>query len=175
MAAYPNKLIEAFASQALKVFYMKSVSDAITNSDYEGQIKDTSSILNVLTFGKLTAQDYDPSTTMNLSSLTESSAQLVTNQKKYFYFQVKDWDTFRSYIKNPENTIVEQIGNEIKKVVDTFVLTFWSDVASGNRVGTDYDTGTVAVAATTGVVTGTGTTFTAEMVGAGFKAAGHSK
>ena len=58
MANYPNKLIEAFASQALKVFYMKSVSDAITNSDYEGQIKDTSSILNVLTFGKLSAQNY---------------------------------------------------------------------------------------------------------------------
>ncbi len=174
MATYPNKLIEAFASQALKVFYMKSVSDAITNSDYEGQIKDTSSILNVLTFGKLSAQNYTGAD-MTAQDLTESNAQLITDQKKYFYFKVKDWDTFRSYIKNPENTIVEQVGNEIKKVVDTFVLGFVSDVAAGNRIGTDYTTGTVEIAATTGAVTGTGTTFTSAMVGKGFKAAGQSK
>jgi hypothetical protein len=174
MATYPNKLIEAFASQALRIFYMKSVSDAITNSDYEGEIKDKSSILNVLTFGKLTAQDYSGSP-MTAQSLTESSAQLVTNQAKYFYFQVKDWDTFRSYVKNPENTIVEQVGNEIKKVVDTFVLTFWGDVAAGNRIGTDYTTGTVEVTATTGAVVGTGTTFTSAMVGKPFKATGQSK
>jgi hypothetical protein len=173
MATYPNKLIEAFASQALKVFYMKSVSDAITNSDYEGQIKDTSSILNVLTFGKLSAQNYTGAD-MTAQDLTESNAQLITDQKKYFYFKVKDWDTFRSYIKNPENTIVEQVGNEIKKVVDTFVLGFWTDVAAGQRIGTDYVTGTVEVTATTGAVTGTGTTFTAAMVGKGFKATGQS-
>ncbi len=153
---------------------MKSVSDAITNSDYEGQIKDTSSILNVLTFGKLSAQNYTGAD-MTAQDLTESNAQLITDQKKYFYFKVKDWDTFRSYIKNPENTIVEQVGNEIKKVVDTFVLGFVSDVAAGNRIGTDYTTGTVEIAATTGAVTGTGTTFTSAMVGKGFKAAGQSK
>jgi hypothetical protein len=114
---------------------------------------------------------------MTAQDLTESNAQLITDQKKYFYFKVKDWDTFRSYIKNPENTIVEQVGNEIKKVVDTFVLGFVSDVAAGHRIGTDYfaSNSSVAVAATTGVVTGTGTTFTSAMVGKGFKAAGHSK
>jgi hypothetical protein len=176
MATYPTKLIEAFASQALKVFYMNSVSDAITNSDYEGQIKDTSSRLNVLTFGKLSARDYDDSIAANgmtAQDLTESNAMLITDQRKYFYFRVKDWDTFRSYIKNPENTIVEQVGNEIKKVVDTFVLGFYSDAGAGNHIGSaTYTTGTVAVAATTGVVTGTGTTFTAAMVGMGFKATG---
>ena len=181
MATYPNKLIEAFASQALRVFYMKSVSDAITNSDYEGEIKDKSSILNVLTFGKLTAQDYSGGT-MSAQSLSESSAQLVTNQAKYFYFQVKDWDTFRSYVKNPENTIVEQVGNEIKKVVDTFVLTFWADVAAGNRIGTDVvgsavspTAVTCSVANTTGVVSSSAAIFYAAMVGKGFKAVGHSK
>lgn len=175
MASYPTKLIEAFASQALRIFYMRSVSDAITNSDYEGEIKDKSSKLNVLTFGKLTAQTYDGST-MTAQAITESNAVLTTSEAKYFYFQVKDWDTFRSYIKNPENTIVEQVGNEIKKLVDTFVLGFYGDAGAGNHIGAaEYSTGTVAVAATTGVVTGTGTTFTSAMVNQGFKAVGHSK
>ena len=37
MATYPTKLAEAFASQALEIFYRASVTDAITNSDYEGE------------------------------------------------------------------------------------------------------------------------------------------
>lgn len=181
MASYPTKLIEAFASQALKIFYMRSVSDAITNSDYEGEIKEKGSILNVLTFGALSAQNYTGAD-MTPQALTESSAQLVTDQKKYFYFKVLDWDTFRSYIKNPENTIVEQVGNEIKKVVDTFVLTFHADVASGNRVGTDLvgsavEGGaiTVTVTVTTGAVLASGAVFSAGMVGKAFKAVGHTK
>jgi len=173
MATYPTKLIEAFAAQALRIFYMTSVADAITNSDYEGEVRDKSSKVNVLTFGKLTAQNYTGAN-MTAQAFTESSAQLTTDQAKYFYFQVKDWDTFRSYVKNPENTIVEQVGNEIKKTIDQFILGFYTDVAAGNRIGTDYTTGTVEVAATTGVVTGTGTTFTSAMVGRGFKATGHS-
>ena len=44
----------------------------------------------------------------------------------------------------------------------------------GNRIGTDYTTGTVTVTTGTGAVTGSGTTFTAAMVGLGFKAAGHT-
>lgn len=181
MATYPTKLIEAFASQALKVFYQRSVADAITNSDYEGEIKDKSSKLNVLTFGKLSSHNYTGAD-MSADDLTESNALLTTDQAKYFYFKVKDWDTFRSYIKNPENTIVEQVGNEIKKVVDTFVLGFYGDVASGNRVGTDLVGSaqtptpiTVEVANTTGVVTASGAIFSSGMVGKGFKAVGHTK
>ena len=173
MNTYPTKLVEGFAAQALRIFYQRSVIDAITNSDYEGEIKDKTSKLNVLTFGALSSHNYTGAD-MTADDLTESNAQIVTDQAKYFYFKVKDWDTFRSFIKNPENTIVEQVGNEIKKVVDIFVLGLYGDVGAGNRNGTDYTTGTVTVDVTTGAVTGSGTTFTASMVGKGFKATGHS-
>lgn len=165
--------MEAFAGAALKIFYMRSVAEAITNSEYEGQVKDKSSKLNVLTFAKITSHDYD-GTDMSADSLTESNSQLVTDQAKYFYFKIKDYDTFRSYIKSPDGTILEQVGNELKKVVDQYVLGLYGDVAAGNRSGTSYTTGTVTVAATTGAVTGSGTTFTSAMVGKGFKADGHS-
>jgi hypothetical protein len=173
MATYPTKLAEAFASQALEIFYRASVTDAITNSDYEGEIRDRSSVLNVLTFGAIDATNYDGSN-MSATDLTESNSQLVTDQAKYIYFRVKDYDTFRSYIKNPESTIQRQVGNRMKQIIDEFVLGFYTDVASGNRVGTDYTTGTVEVTATTGAVAGSGTTFTASMVGRGFQADGHT-
>lgn len=173
MDAYPTKLVEAFAARALNIFYMGSVADKITNNDYEGEVKDKSSKLNVLTFGAITSHTYTGAD-MTADTLTESNAVLTTDQAKYFYFKIKDYDTFRSYIKSPENTIVEQVGNEIKKVIDIFVLGLVGDVGAGNRNGTDYTTGTVTVDTVTGAVTGSGTTFTSGMVGKGFKATGHT-
>lgn len=173
MNSYPTKLAEAFATQALEKFYAMSVADAITNNDYEGQIKDKTSTLNVLTFGAIEEHNYTGAD-MTADDLTESNAQLVTNQAKYIYFTVKNYDVFRSYVKNPEQTVQKQVANRMKQVIDIYVLGFYADTGAGNIDGTDYTTGTVEVTVTTGAVTGSGTTFTSAMVGKGFKATGHT-
>jgi len=174
MSTYPTKLAEAFAAQALQIFYATSVADAITNSDYEGQIKDKASILNVLTFGAIDAHTYTGAD-MSPDSLTESNAQLVTNQLKYIYFKIKNYDEFRSYIKNPESTIQKQTASRMKQIIDQFVLGLFADVGAGNVDGTDYTTGTVTVTLTTGQVEGAGgASWDADMVGKGFKATGHT-
>jgi|SRR5579864_1015214 len=80
---------------------------------------------------------------------------------------------FQSYIKNPESTILEQVGNELKEVIDNYGLSLYTEVQAGNRVGTNYTTGTVTVDSS-GNVTGSGTTFTASMVGRGFQASGQT-
>ena len=174
MANYATKKAELFAKEAIKIFYQSSVADDLANRNYEGTIKGAGTILNVLTFGKLALKNYSGSA-LSADDLTESNAQLTTDQKKAYYFKVRDFDKLASYMANPKGTIIEQIGNELKETVDNFVLSFYGDVASGNRVGTDYTTGTVTVTTGTGAVTGSGTTFTAAMVGLGFKAAGHTK
>ncbi len=173
MNAYPTKLVEGFALQALAIFYRASVSEGITNNDYEGLIENKTSKLNILTFGAILTHTYD-GTNMTADDLTESNAQIVTDQLKYIYFTVKSWDKFRSYIKDPENPVAKQVASEIKKVIDIYVLGFYGDAASGNWLGTSYSTGTVTVDVTTGVVTGAGTTFTSGMVGKPFKALGHT-
>lgn len=173
MNDYPTKLVEAFALQALEIFYMMSVSEGITNNDYEGLIENKSSKVNILTFGAISTHDYD-GTDMSADDLTESNAQLVTDQAKYVYFTVKTWDKFRSFIKDPENPVARQVASEIKKVIDIYVLGLYGDAGAGNWLGTSYTTGTVAVANTTGAVTGSGTTFTSSMVGKPFKADGHT-
>jgi hypothetical protein len=172
--SYPTKLAEAFAAQALDIFYQTSVADAITNSDYEGQIKDKTSTLNVLTFGAIDAHAYTGAD-MDADDLTESNAQLVTDQLKYIYFKIKDYDTFRSYIKSPESTIQKQVGSRMKQIIDQFVLGFYGDVGAGNVDGTDYTTGTVTITVDTGQVEGAGgASWDADMVGKGFKATGHT-
>jgi hypothetical protein len=154
-------------------FYDRNLADSIVNRDYEGEINDVGSKLNILNFAKISEKTYADAA-LSADSLYENNATLTIDQYKSFYWKEKVLAKWLSYIKDPHPTIVTQVANERMKNVDSFALGAYEDVASGNRVGTDYTTGTVTVAATTGVVTGSGTTFTAAMVGRGFKATGHT-
>lgn len=174
MSAYGTNLAEGFASKVMQRHFERSVAEVITNQDYEGEIKDTLSKLNILTFGALTLRNYTGADVI-WEDPTESVGTLTTDQQKYIAFKIKSLDRFKSWIKNPEGTLLEYWANQLKETVDAYVLGLYGDVASGNRVGTDYTTGTVEIANTTGVVTGSGTTFTSAMVGRGFKATGHTK
>ncbi len=174
MANYGTKKAEAFAKEVVKYFYQSSVADDLANRNYEGEIKGVGTIVNILTFGKLSLKNYTGAD-LTADDLTEVNGQLTTDQKKAYYFKVKDFNRLESYIKEPKGTIIEQIGQELKETVDKFVLGLYDDTACGQRIGTDYTTGTVTVTATTGAVVGVGTTFTAAMVGRGFKATGHTK
>jgi hypothetical protein len=173
-ANFATKLSEGFAKRVLKVYFEDAVADEITNKDYEGQIKDNTSKLNILTFAKMTLKTY---TGANLTADTpqESVATLVTDQQKAYYFAIKSLDTFKSWIDNPEGTLIDQNASLLQEAVDSFVLSFWADAAAGNWVGTNYTTGTVTVTTVTGAVTGVGTTFTVGMEGKPFKATGHTK
>jgi hypothetical protein len=171
---YATKLAEGFSAKVSKEMYASSLFDTLVNRDYEGEITGIGSLLNILSFSKILEKDY---TGANLSpdDLNESNGQLKIDKQKSFYFKVKTIDKFNSYIKEPKSTITDQTFNERKKNIDIYVLGKYAQVAAGQRVGTDYVTGTVTVTTVTGAVVGSGTTFTSAMVGRGFKATGHSK
>lgn len=174
MANYGTNVGEKFAKNTLKIFFQRAISPDITNQDYEGEIKGGGADrLNVLTFGALALKNYT-GVAMTVDTPSESEGQLIVNQKKAYYFQIESFAKFSSYVENPESTLIDTAGKTLARTVDNFVLALYAKVGAGNRVGTDYTTGTVTVTTVTGAVTGSGTTFTAAMVGLGFKAAGHT-
>src|SRR3990167_6488893 len=173
MSAYGTKLAEGFSSKVMQFVYDNNLLDTIVNRNYEGEINGVGSKRNILDFGKLTEKTY-ADTAMTADSLTENNGQLIIDQYKSFYWKEKTLAKWLSYIKNPHSYIVTQVGNERLKNMDEFVLAKYGDVGAGNRIGTSEATGTVTVDVTTGLVTGSGTTFTAAMVGKGFKADGHT-
>jgi hypothetical protein len=174
MNDYANKLSEGFSARVVKKYFENSVTESIVNHDYEGEIQNTRSKLNILTFDDIEWSNYSgnmgtPDTPQ------ESVGELITDQKKRYYFAIKSLSQFQSWIKDPKSPLLENAGKGLKRIVDQYVLGLWGDVGAGNRVGTNYTTGTVTVDVTTGAVTGSGTTFTSAMVGKGFKATGHTK
>lgn len=174
MSAYGTKVAEGFSQKVIKKMYENAPIDEIVNRDYEGEINAVGSVLNILSLNKISEKNYSGSA-LTADDLTEVNTIFRIQQKKSFYWKEKTIDKWVSYIKNPHSTVLEQVSNERKRNIMTYLLTFWPDVASGNWYGTDYTTGTVTVDVTTGAVTGSGTTFTSGMVGKPFKATGHSK
>jgi len=175
MADFGTNVGEKFAKNALEIFFQQAIAPMITNQDYEGEIKGGGADrLNVLTFSALGLKDYTGAT-MTPDTPQESEATLIVNQKKAYYFTIDSFAKFASYVSNPDSTLIQTAGKTLAETVDKFVLSFYADTAAGNRIGTDYTTGTVTVDTGTGAVTGSGTTFTSAMVGLGFKAAGHTQ
>jgi|SRR3990172_5568679 len=172
MAAYATKVAEGFSQKLLLEMYERSLTDVIVNRDYEGAINDVGSKLNILNFDRISEKTYSGAN-LTVDDITENNTQLIIDQYKSFYWREKTLSKWLSYIKSPNSTVMAQKADERNKNMDEYVLGLYGDVWAGNRVGTDYTTGTVAVAATTGVVTGSGTTFTEAMEGLGFKADGH--
>lgn len=175
MDAHGTNLAEVFAATAIEKWYEMAVTPVITNEDYEGEIKNKSSRLNIMTFSETQGLQTYSGSTLTLGTTQESEATLNTDQQKAYYFSVQSINTFKGYVEDPQSTLMVEKAGQLQEAIDTYVLGIaHSDTASGNRVGTSYTTGTVGVTATTGAVAGTGTTFTADMVGLGFKATGHS-
>lgn len=153
--------------------YDKDLIGEIVNRNYEGEINAIGSKLNILNFDRVSEKTYDGDD-LTVDSLTENNSQLIIDQYKSFYWAEKTLDNWLSYVKDPHPTIVSQVANERNKNMDEFVLGLYADVGAGNKVGTDYTTGTVTITVTTGEVVGSGTTFTEAMEGRPFKADGHT-
>jgi len=167
-------IAEGFSQKLMLEVYDRSLIDEIVNRDYEGEINEVGSKLNIYNVARISEKTY---TGANLTAddLYENNAVLTIDQWKSFYWKEKTIDNWQAYIKDVHPTVVSQKASERNKNMDTYAFGFYGDVAAGNRVGTSYTTGTVTVDVTTGAVTGSGTTFTSAMVGRGFKAVGHTK
>jgi hypothetical protein len=173
-SARGTTIAQGFSQKLLKEMYDKSVLDAVVNRDYEGEVNGVGSKLNILNIARISEKTY-ANAALSADSLYENNAVLTIDKFKSFYWKEKTYENWLSYIKNPHSTVVSQKADERNKNMEAYVFGLYGDVGAGNRVGTDYSTGTVTVTATTGAVAGNGTTFTAAMVGKGFKAEGHTK
>src|SRR3990167_8423948 len=173
MAAYGTKIAEGFSSKVMQFVYDNNLLDTIVNRNYEGEINGIGSKLNILDFAKLSEKTYADAA-LTADTLSENNGALTIDQYKSFYWKEKTLAKWLSYIKNPHPYIVTQVGNERSKNMDSFAFGLYTDIGAGNRIGTSETTGTVTVDITTGLVTGSATTFTSAMVGKGFKADGHT-
>ena len=163
-----------FSLKLVEILYNQTLYPFITNTNYEGIIKDSGDRVRVRTAARITLSDYQKNTTLVKQALTPTYEDLIIDIMKYFAFGVDDVDK----MQNDIDAITQYANNarrDLTEYIDTDLLSYMrKNVDGDNATGTSYSTSTVSVAATTGVVTGVGTTFTAGMVGGYFKWTGGS-
>ena len=159
-----------FSLKLVEVLYNDTIYTMIANTKYEGEIKNAGDRVRVRTAATINLSVYTKQLTLVAQDLTPTSEDLIVDQQYYFKFVVDDIDKIQNDIE-AINEYAQNARSEMSQLLDRDLLSYArKNVKGANAVGTDYSTGTVAVAVTTGVVTGTGTTFTAGMVGGYFTA-----
>ena len=129
---------EQFAANCLRKFYARAIAPAITNQDYEGEIKKAGDRLNILSFlSDITLGDYSVGSDMSVQHPSDHEDQLVIDQKKYYNFDIDEVDSKFTYVEDEDSTLIENAEKVLEKTVDTFVLGKASEVKAGHRIGTD--------------------------------------
>jgi len=173
-----------YQTKALQKFFMRSMYVDVVNSDFEAQNvgdpkmkksvdkKFKEFVVTTLSGGGW--KSTDGVSTLSYSRVTEVISRLIINTFLEITDEIPSVDSFASAIDSPDSEIINQAGNALYEEMDQAILDLYGDAGSGNWLGTIEDSGTCAVAATTGVVTGSSTDFSSDMVGKPFKATGHS-
>lgn len=170
-----------FSLKLIELLYNDTLYPSITNTNYEGIIKESGDRVRVRTAARVSLSAYTKGMALVTQDLNPTSEDMIIDQQQYFKFGVDDVDKFQNDIP-----AIAAYAGETKdimtEVIDTDLLAYMAknvgqsadSSQTANVVATNYATGTVSIAATTGVVTGVGTTFTASMVGGYLKATGHT-
>lgn len=150
---------QQFAVKTIRKFYQTAVTPAITNTMYEGQIKQAGDRLNVLSFlNDIQVTDYVAGTDMSVESIVDAQDQLVVEKRKYYSFPIDRLEDLFTYADDISDTLTENAAKVIERQIDSYVLgKMAAGVRAGNWVGINLrmfgngsDTGASIATSTTG-------------------------
>jgi len=149
-----------YSKKAQLQFRKVSVAQAITNTEYYGEISAMGDTVQVIKEPTITVASYARGQDLNIQDLQDDNLTLLVDQGNYYAFAVDDIERKQSHI-NWESMAADQGGYRLRDAFDQNIFTYFKNqVASTMTVGT---TGTptkiilASAAATTGVTNLTGT------------------
>ena len=122
-----------FANRVLRKFYERAVTPAVTNTDYEGEIKEFGDRVRILSFlHDISVSTYTAGSDMSTQTLFDTTDELVINQQRYYNFAIDKVEELFTYGSDVADALVENAAKEVEKVVDNYTL---SVLAGGARAG----------------------------------------
>src|SRR3990167_1135884 len=122
-----------FANRVLRKFYENAITPAVTNKDYEGEIKEFGDRVRILSFlHDISVDTYTAGTDMSTQALFDTTDELVINQQRYYNFAIDKVEDLFTYGSDVADALIENAAKEVEKVVDNYTL---SVLAGGARVG----------------------------------------
>ena len=120
--------------------YAGSGVDAISNRDYEGEIKKAGDRLNILSFlNEAELGDYAVGTNMTVAQVVDTEEQLIVEKRKYYNFSLDRLEDIFTYATDIPDAIVDQHAQKLAATVDQYALEkFAMGAKAGNWIGTNF-------------------------------------
>lgn len=131
-----NFIPEIWSGKLIENFYDATVLAAISNTDYEGEIRSMGDTVNIRTTPEITIRDYVKGQTLTVENPDKPKLQLVIDKGEYFACVEDDVDKVQSDIKMMD-TWSKDASERMKIKIDQRVLTdLLPDIAAINKGAT---------------------------------------
>jgi len=131
-----NFIPEIWSGKLIENFYDTTVLAAISNTDYEGEIKSMGDTVNIRTTPELTIQTYVKGQTLAVENPDKAKLQLIIDKGEYFAAVEDDVDQVQSDI-NMMDTWSKDASERMKIKIDERVLTdMLTDISASNKGAT---------------------------------------
>lgn len=132
---YTNKFIPQIWSGKLQVkFYASTVLSAITNNQWEGEIKDQGDKVEIRTIPSITISSYTKGQSLSSQVPSGGVVELLIDQGKYFQVVVDDVDDVQADLKLMD-IFTNDAAQQMKIAVDTDVLAGVKNAAAAANRG----------------------------------------
>ena len=130
---------EQFASKVLTKTYQDAVYRAITNREYEGEIKKPGDRVNILSFlNSLLLSDYVVGTDMASETIIDAEDQLIVEKRKYYNFSLDRLEDLFTYGGDIPGNLINDGAMVLEKLTDAYVLNKAAEeTKAGNWIGID--------------------------------------
>ncbi len=145
-----NFIPTVWAGNILRALDTALVYPQLMNRDYEGDIETAGDTVKINMIGDVAVFTYSKNQDMSSpESLTDAQLTLRVDQSKAFNFAVDDVDAVQTKPKVMDEA-ARRAAYGLRKVTDSFCAGLYTDIASGNFIGSDASpiTGTWTTAGT---------------------------
>ena len=150
-----NFLPEIYSKKVLNFFRKASVVEAITNTDYAGEISAFGDSVKIIKEPVITVDQYERGGSITATTLTDNEVVLVVDTANAFKFIVDDIETSMSHV-NFKEAAASSAAYSLRDAFDSGVIaTMFAGVSSSSPdhiIGADAAAGTGGVAETTASV-----------------------
>jgi hypothetical protein len=123
-----------YSQKVLKYFRRSSVAEAITNTDYAGEIESFGDTVKIIKEPTITVNSYTRGAVVNTEDLTDAELSLTVDQGNYFAFKVDDIEERQSHV-NWESLATSAGAYSLRKAYDYNILKAINDNAATDTSG----------------------------------------
>lgn len=132
-----------YSKKAQIAFRKKSVIQAITNTDFFGEIREFGDTVKIIKEPNITVASYSRGATVTTQELDDEEIVLTVDQANFFAFKVDDIEQKQAH-HNWESLATDQGGYRLADKMDSEVLTYMTSRVTANNTDQSLQLGTTA-------------------------------